>query len=153
METTNSNPTGPIKLSRQSTAGVRLCSVFTSLSILCKNAGPKPFCWATPACFVSTCAAALSNCDVVHKLFFHLLWITTRSRSMIKKSGVCLDSISPHDTICKTLVACLYFTFTLQLLLACLTWVHHNNFITNAHCTYIVQIDQIHVLECTKNPY
>ncbi len=24
---------------------------FTSLSILCKNAGPKPLCWAKPACF------------------------------------------------------------------------------------------------------
>ncbi len=25
---------------------------FTSLSKLCKNDGPKPFCWAKPACFV-----------------------------------------------------------------------------------------------------
>jgi hypothetical protein len=24
---------------------------FTSLSILCENAGPKPFCRANPACF------------------------------------------------------------------------------------------------------
>jgi hypothetical protein len=40
---------GPIKLSSQSTAGVRACCcVFYKLPLskLCKNVGPKPFCWA-----------------------------------------------------------------------------------------------------------
>jgi len=43
-ETTNGNPPEPIKLSSQPTAGVRLCCAFTSLRILSKTAGPKPFC-------------------------------------------------------------------------------------------------------------
>ncbi len=49
-ETTNSNPPGPIKLSSQSTEGSAV--PFTSLSsILWKNVGPKPFCWAELPCF------------------------------------------------------------------------------------------------------
>jgi hypothetical protein len=43
-------PPGPIKLSSQSIAGVRLCCAFYQLSKLCKNPGPKPFCWAKLAC-------------------------------------------------------------------------------------------------------
>jgi hypothetical protein len=55
-ETTNNNPPGPIKLSSQSTTGVRLCGVPARLrcafylSELCKNAGPKPFSWAWGTC-------------------------------------------------------------------------------------------------------
>jgi hypothetical protein len=55
-ETTNSNPPWPIKLSSQSTAGARLCCVPARLccafylSELCKNAGPKTFCWAKGPC-------------------------------------------------------------------------------------------------------
>ncbi len=47
----NNNPPGPIKQSSQSIAGVGFAVHFANLSILWKNAGPKPFCWAKPACF------------------------------------------------------------------------------------------------------
>jgi hypothetical protein len=49
-ETTIATPPGPIKLSSQSLSGVRLCCAFYQLSKLCKNPGPKPFCWAKLAC-------------------------------------------------------------------------------------------------------
>jgi hypothetical protein len=43
-ETTDSNPLGAIKLSSQSTVGVRLCCMLFTTSANCaKNAGPKPF--------------------------------------------------------------------------------------------------------------
>ncbi len=51
-ETTNSNSSGPNNQTAfQSTAGVRLCYAFSHLCKLCKNVGPKPFCWAKLACF------------------------------------------------------------------------------------------------------
>jgi hypothetical protein len=52
-KTSNSNPVGPIKLSSQSKQQVLGQSLvpFTSLSKLCKNAWPKPFHQAKPACF------------------------------------------------------------------------------------------------------
>ncbi len=65
IETTNkweiSNPHGPIKLSSQSTAGVKICSTFQqpNLIIMCENAGPKPF--AEPKGHVST---------FLHPIFF-----------------------------------------------------------------------------------
>jgi hypothetical protein len=49
-----SNSSGPIKPSSPSTAGVRLCCAFCQHQHIpvqkCKNAGPKPFCWAKPPC-------------------------------------------------------------------------------------------------------
>jgi hypothetical protein len=42
-ETTNSNPPGPIKLSSQSTAGVRLCCVYHQPEHPMQNIAPKPF--------------------------------------------------------------------------------------------------------------
>jgi hypothetical protein len=51
--TTNSNAPGPIKLSSQSTACVRLllCPLPTSAAACAKNALPKPFCSAKPTHF------------------------------------------------------------------------------------------------------
>jgi hypothetical protein len=46
-----SNPPEPIKLFSQSIAVLGFHVPFTSLCILCKNAGPKPFCGAKQACF------------------------------------------------------------------------------------------------------
>jgi hypothetical protein len=46
-ETTNSNPPGPIKQSGKSQHMLGFAVPFTGLSILCKNAGPKP-CVAKP---------------------------------------------------------------------------------------------------------